>query len=39
VGQPIANFGGNVRFTPRHFYTPRSAAEVLALLDRHAATI
>jgi len=32
----IANFGGNVRFTPRHFYEPRTEDEVLAILDRHA---
>lgn len=33
---PIVNFGGNVSFTPRHRYTPRSEREVLELLDRHA---
>jgi hypothetical protein len=32
----IVNFGGNVRFTPRHFYEPRTEDEVLAILDRHA---
>ncbi|TMQ13677.1 MAG: FAD-binding protein [Deltaproteobacteria bacterium] len=35
-GTPIVNFGGNVAFTPRHRYAPRSEAEVLAVLDRHA---
>lgn len=33
---PIVNFGGNVVFTPRHRYAPRSEAEVLEVLDRHA---
>src|ERR1051325_4157800 len=33
---PIVNFGGNVSFTPRHRYAPRSEREVLELLDRHA---
>jgi hypothetical protein len=32
----IVNFGGNVRFTPRHRYAPTTEAEVLAILDRHA---
>lgn len=32
----IVNFGGNVRFTPRHLYAPRTEAEILAILDRHA---
>jgi FAD/FMN-containing dehydrogenase len=32
----ITNFGGNVDFTPRHFYTPRTEQEVLETLDRHA---
>jgi FAD/FMN-containing dehydrogenase len=32
----ITNFGGNVRFAPRHVYTPATEAEVLAILDRHA---
>lgn len=32
----ITNFGGNIRFTPRHLYTPTTEAEVLAILDRHA---
>lgn len=35
-GTRIVNFGGNVRFTPRHRYAPRSEAEVLEVLDRHA---
>lgn len=35
-GVPIVNFGGNVSFTPRHRYAPRSEAEVLEVLDRHA---
>ena len=33
----IANFGGNIQFTPRHFYAPITEAEVLDILDRHAA--
>ena len=33
---PITNFGGNIRFTPRHRYAPTTEAEVLKLLDRHA---
>lgn len=32
----ITNFGGNIRFAPRHRYTPRTEAEVLDILDRHA---
>ncbi len=36
MNQPIVNFGGNVRFTPRHFYSPANEEEVLAILDRHA---
>ena len=31
----IVNFGGNVRFQPKAFYTPRTEAEVLEILDRH----
>ncbi len=31
----MINFGGNVRFTPRHLYAPTSEQEVLAILDRH----
>ena len=29
-------FGGDVRFAPRHAYAPRTEAEVLAILGRHA---
>src|SRR5262245_21405436 len=36
MSHPLTNFGGNVRFTPRHFYEPRTEDEVLAILDRHA---
>jgi FAD/FMN-containing dehydrogenase len=36
MADPIINFGGNIRFTPRHFYAPRTEDEVLAILDRHA---
>jgi hypothetical protein len=32
----VVNFGGNVRFTPRRYYTPRTEEEVLEILDRHA---
>ena len=32
----IANFGGNVRFTPRHLYKPATEAEVLEILNKHA---
>jgi FAD/FMN-containing dehydrogenase len=32
----ITNFGGNIQFTPHHFYAPTTEAEVLAILDRHA---
>jgi FAD/FMN-containing dehydrogenase len=35
-GTPIVNFGGNVAFTPRHRYAPRTEEEVLEVLDRHA---
>jgi FAD/FMN-containing dehydrogenase len=35
VPRGITNFGGNVRFTPAHFYAPTTEAEVLAILDRH----
>lgn len=31
----IENFGGNLRFTPTAFYTPKSEAEVLEILNRH----
>lgn len=34
-GDPIVNFGGNIRFTPRYHYAPTSETEVLELLDRH----
>lgn len=33
--QTITNFGGNIRFTPRHIYEPRSEAEVLEILNKH----
>lgn len=32
----MINFGGNIRFTPRHRYTPRDSKAVLTLLNRHA---
>ncbi len=32
----ITNFGRNIRFRPRHLYTPRTESEVLAILERHA---
>ncbi|HZZ79121.1 MAG TPA: D-arabinono-1,4-lactone oxidase [Gemmataceae bacterium] len=32
----IVNFGGNVRFTPRQVYVPKTEAEILDILDRHA---
>jgi FAD/FMN-containing dehydrogenase len=35
-GGSVTNFGGNLRFTPRHHYTPTTEADVLAILDRHA---
>ena len=31
----ITNFGGNVNFTPRQHYSPRSEAEVLEILNKH----
>lgn len=31
----FTNFGGNVQFTPRHHYSPRSEAEVLEILANH----
>ena len=31
----ISNFGGNVSFTPRRSYRPRSEEEVLRILERH----
>jgi D-arabinono-1,4-lactone oxidase/FAD binding domain len=36
MNRPITNFGGNVRFTPQHFYEPRGETEILAILDQHA---
>jgi FAD/FMN-containing dehydrogenase len=32
----IANFGGNIAFTPCHSHAPTTEAEVLDILDRHA---
>src|SRR5258708_14106738 len=32
----VVNFGGNVRFTPRRYYTPQTESDVLEILDRHA---
>ena len=32
----VVNFGGNVRFAPRHRYAPRNEADVLAILNEHA---
>ena len=32
----IINFGGNVRFRPENYYEPRSEADVLAVLRKHA---
>lgn len=32
----ITNFGGNVSFTPKHFYTPQNEKEVLWILNKHA---
>src|ERR1051326_109347 len=32
----VTNFGGNIRFTARHFYTPATEADILEILDRHA---
>jgi hypothetical protein len=34
--QAVTNFGRNVRFTPRHYYAPRTEEEVLQILERHA---
>lgn len=31
----ITNFGGNIIFTPRQHYSPRSEAEVLEILSKH----
>src|SRR5437773_206903 len=36
AARTIANFGGNIRFRPRHYYAPRTEEEVLEILDRHA---
>jgi FAD/FMN-containing dehydrogenase len=36
MSSPIVNFGRNIRFLPRARHVPRSEAEVLQLLDRHA---
>jgi FAD/FMN-containing dehydrogenase len=33
---PINNFGGNIRFTPKHRYAPTREQEILEILDRHA---
>src|SRR5262245_24571181 len=32
----VLNFGGNLRFKPRHSYAPKTNAEVLAILDKHS---
>jgi FAD/FMN-containing dehydrogenase len=34
--RPITNFGANLHFTPRQVYAPRTDAEVLAILEKHA---
>ncbi|WP_254512098.1 D-arabinono-1,4-lactone oxidase [Anatilimnocola floriformis] len=31
----VSNFGGNITFTPRQHYSPRSEAEVLEILKKH----
>lgn len=31
----IVNFGGNVKFTPKHIYYPKTEKEVLDILNRH----
>jgi FAD/FMN-containing dehydrogenase len=36
VSGPVVNFGRNIRFAPRHVYTPATEDEVLAILDRHS---
>lgn len=33
----VTNFGGNLTFQPKYHYVPRDEAEVLAILNRHAA--
>lgn len=35
-GKTVTNFGGNVKFTPRHYYVPRDEGEVLAILNNHS---
>ena len=32
----ITNFGGNITFTPQHYYQPQSEADVLTILNKHA---
>lgn len=32
----ISNFGNNVHFSPKNFYTPKNEEEVLAILDSHS---
>ena len=32
----MLNFGKNINFNPYHFYTPKSEAEILTVLNRHA---
>jgi FAD/FMN-containing dehydrogenase len=32
----IENFGGNIQFTPRHIYAPRTEADVLEILNYHS---
>jgi FAD/FMN-containing dehydrogenase len=34
--RPIVNFGGNIRFTPKHCYSPATDTDVLEILDRHS---
>lgn len=35
VARAVSNFGGNVRFRPRHRYVPRTEDEVLGVLNDH----
>ena len=35
VARTVSNFGGNVRFRPRHRYVPRTEDEVLGILNDH----
>ncbi len=35
VARIVSNFGGNISFTPRRRYTPRSEEEVLRILHEH----